>query len=316
MYDRIVDHSLVSQDMSGQGDRWSQGTMKNRIEQVQIALAIADEPMLKTLLTDCTRSIAPLHQIGNISSVIGVRMPSGDGIDAVLTYDHIICILTGADADIEPFTPCEGKSATECEREIAHLTRCESDLQTLMHHAPLAETLALLTHVGFSSSQIHAILNLPQDAWHKTWWYMLDDNGLFSVPFHRRLRARHHADGAVTIQYKDQFPTTKPSCFSSQQKQVVVAIRRDHQSFSESLSTINYSREQLGICHAILICDRLSELEARGFLSQQVSLYTASELAVYPRADCMICVNSDCPMSHRPDSPVTTCRQFCVGDWQ
>ena len=315
MYNRIVDHSLVPHGTSKQGDRWAQGTVNSHIDQVQIALAIADESMLKTLLTDCTRPIAPLHQIGHTSSVISLRIPSGDTVDAVLTYDHIVCIPTDSDLEHEPFTPCVGKSATECQREIACLTRCESDLQTFVHHSPFAETLTALTYAGFSPSQIHTILNLPQDGWHKTWWYTLDENGEFSIPFHRRMRTRQYTDGTVTIQYKDHFPSTKPPCFSRQSERVLITIHREDQSFSDILSTINYGREQLGIGHAILICDRLSELEARGFLSQHVSLYSASDLSVSTHADCMICVNEDCPMSHRADSPVLTCRRFCVGDW-
>lgn len=314
MYDRMVDQSLVRQGTFGQDNRRSAGAVTTHIDQVQIALAIADESMLKTLLTDCLQTIAPIHQIGHISSSIGVRTPGGETVDAVLTYEQIHCIPTDSDPELEPFAPCEGKSAKECERELAQLTRCESELQTFVHHASLSATLASLTHARFSPSQIHTILNLPHDGWYKTWWYGLDENGEFSIPFHRRMRTRQYPDGSVTIQYKDHYPSTKPACFSSQRQRVVVAIHQDNQSFSSVLSSINASREQLGIDHAILICDRLSELEARGFLSQHVSLYTASDLCVYAHADCMICVNYDCPMNHKEDSPVVTCRQFCLGD--
>jgi len=315
MYDRIVDHSLIPRDASRSGDRWTQVGASSSVDQMQIALAIADETLLKTLLTDSTRPIVPLHQIGHVSSTIGVRVSSGEIVDAVLTYEHVRCIPADGEADIDPFIPCINKSATECQREIAHLTRCESDLQTLVHHTPLAETLAVLTQSGFSPNQIRTILHLPQDAWYKTWWYALDDQGEFTTPFHRRIRSRQYTDGAITIQYVDQFPMTKPPCFRSLIQRVVVSIHREDQSFSHTLATVNASREQLGTDQAILLCDRLSELEARGYLSQHVSLYTASELAIPSHADCMICVNADCPMNRRIDSPVTTCRNFCVGDW-
>ncbi|MEB3212359.1 MAG: hypothetical protein VKL39_13440 [Leptolyngbyaceae bacterium] len=316
MYNRIVDQSLVHHPTSGSGESRSSGTVTSPIDQVQIALAIADESTLKTLLADCLQRIAPLHQIGKISSIIGVRTPDGDTVDAVLTYDRIHCIPADSDPEIEPFAPCEGKSANECEREMAHLTRCSSGLRTVVHHVSLSDALAALTNARLSPSQIHTIVNLPHDAWYKTWWYELDKSGEFSIPFHRRIRTRQYADGSVTIQYKDyySYSTTKPICFSSQRQQVVVAIHRENQSFSTVLSSINANREQLGVDHALLICDRLSELEARGYLSQQVSLYTASDLCVYAHADCMICVNHDCPMHRRSDSPVVTCRMFCLGD--
>lgn len=314
MYNRIVDQRLVSHYAHEPGDRRSSNTVTSPIDQLQIALAIADESMLKTLLADCLQIIAPLHQIGKISSTIGVRMPSGDVVDAVLTYDQVCCIPIDSDSELEPFAPCEGKSAHECEREMAYLTRCTSGMQTIVHHASLSDALAVLTRARLSPHQIHTILNLSYDAWCKTWWYGLDDNGEFSIPFHRRIRTRQYADGSVTIQYKDYYSAVKPICFSSQRQRVVIAIHRENQSFSTVLSSINASREQLGIHQALLICDRLSELEARGFLSQQVSLYTASDLYVYAHADCAICVNRDCPMNHRKDSPVVTCRQFCLGD--
>ncbi len=315
MYDRIVDHSLVHSTSPESGNRQHQRSVHSSIDQVQIALAIADESMLKTVLTACLPAIAPQHQIGHVSSVIGVRVPSGDTVDAVLSFDHITCVLADDGSSIEPFSPCLGKNAVDCRREISYLTRCESDLQTFVHHMPLGETLAILSHCGFSSSQIQAILHLPQDGWYKTWWYMLDDSGEFTVPFHRCIRTRHYPDGALTIQYKDRFPETKPPCFKSERMRVLVFILREDQRFSEVVSAVNCSRDQLGIHHAVLIGDRLSELEARGFLSQQVSLYTATDLPVYTRADCMICANDDCPMYQQSDSPVMTCRKFCVSDW-
>jgi hypothetical protein len=314
MYNRIVDQSLVHHTRDRQEEYRSSDTVHSRIDQVQIALAIADESMLKSLLTDCLQTIAPLHQIGTISSTIGVRTPSGETTDAVLTFDQIHCIPSESDLNTQPFWPCDGKSATECEREFAWLTRCTSGLQTAVHHASLSDTLTALTSARLSPSQIHTILNLPRDAWHKTWWYGLDEYGNFTIPFHRWMRMRQHPDGSLTIQYKDYYSDTKPQCFSSQQQQVVVAIHQENESFSGVLSAINARREQLGIPYALLICDRLSELEARGFLSQHVSLYTASDLSVYAHADCMICVNRECPMNHQADSPVVTCRQFCLGE--
>lgn len=287
----------------------------SHIDQVQIALAIADESMLKSLLVSSTPAVAEAHRVGSVSSTIGIRLDAHQSLDAVLEFEDIHCVMAESETEIEHYLGMFNKSAHERQRELARLTQCKSELQTMLHHATPVQTISSLSQVGFAPHQIQSILQLPYDAWHKSWWYSLDENGNFSLPFHRIMRTRRYADGTFTLQYRDFFSQEKPVCFKSQSQKVIVAIQDQNQSFSSLLSSINYGRDQLDIDRVILIGDRLSELEARGFVSQGVSLYAASDLILPSRADCRICAQHDCPMNQRDDSPVATCRKFCVGDW-
>ena len=65
-------------------------------DRVQIALAIADPLVLKSLLTDCTPPIAPAHHIGGISTQIGVPVESRKAIDGIIRFELIRCILADA----------------------------------------------------------------------------------------------------------------------------------------------------------------------------------------------------------------------------
>jgi predicted CopG family antitoxin len=284
-------------------------------DQVQIALAIADEPLLRSLLVHCTPAIAPYHQIGSITSSIGVPIESKKSVDGVLSFELVRCVLAPPDQIDQSFKttgPQTDRDRNQKQREYARLTRCESETHILGQTISLAQALTMLSHVGFSSQQVEAILNLPYEAWHKSWWYTLDVEGGFTVPFLRLIRTLRYTDGTFTIQYKDYFGQEKPACFKSQEQKVLVEIKTERQSFSKTLEKINYSRKKLGITRAILICDRLSDLEARGFISQGISLYTASELILPTQANCSLCVNTACLLSGQTSSPVVMCRQFCL----
>ncbi len=284
-------------------------------EQVRLALAIADEDLLRSLLAKSTLPIAEAHRMDRVTSKVGIRVDTHLTLDAILEFDDIRCVLAESEAEIERNLGLCDKSAPERQRELARLTQCRTDLQTFAHHTTTVQTISLLARAGFTRCHIQNILHLPNDAWNKSWWYALDDNGNFSLPFHRMMRTRRYADGTFTLQYRDFFSQEKPPCFKSEQQQVLVAIRERSQGFSELLSSINYGRAELGIERAILIGDRFSELEVRGFMSQGVSLYAASDFVLPTRADCSVCAQHDCPMNHRDDSPVTTCRNFCFGEW-
>ncbi|MGB3495709.1 MAG: hypothetical protein WBA57_23470 [Elainellaceae cyanobacterium] len=315
MYDRArKDTSVISfiGDRSRQSDHSPE---TNPADQIHLALAIADETLLRSLLASSTPPIAEAHRVGSVRSTIGVRVDAQLTLDAVLDYEDICCVLAESEAEIEEGMGLSDKSAAERQRELTRLTQCRTDLQTFAHHATTVQAISLLAQVGFDRGHIQTILHLPYDAWHKSWWYALDDDGNFSRPFHRVMRTRRYADGSFTLQYRDFFSQEKPSCFKSRSQKVIVAIQKRNQNFSAVLSAINHGRTLLGIEQAILIGDRLSELEARGFMHQGVSLYSASDLVIPSRADCRICAQHDCPMHHRDDSPVTTCRNFCLGDW-
>lgn len=284
-------------------------------DQVQIAMAIADESLLRSLLIHCTPGVAPSHQIGSITSAIGVPIESKKSVDGVLNFELVQCVLASPD-EIEQSLKPTGRQTErdrhQKQREYSRLTRCESETHILGQTISLAQALTMLSHAGFSSQQVDAILNLPYEAWHKSWWYTVDAEGGFTVPFLRLIRTLRYTDGTFTIQYKDYFGQEKPSCFKSQERKVLVEIKPDRASFGKTLEKINYSRKKLGITKAILICDRLSELESRGFISQGISLYTASELILPTQANCSLCVNTACLLSGQATSPVVMCRQFCL----
>ncbi|NJL19900.1 MAG: hypothetical protein HC895_02270 [Leptolyngbyaceae cyanobacterium SM1_3_5] len=268
---------------------------------MQIALAIADQPLLRSLLLRCLPAVLPAHQLGAVTAAIGV--PIGKkAADGVLTVEQIYCILADS---IEA-----GTAAASCRPDPRSL-KCESELQTLGQSISLAQAIVLLQQAQFSPAQAEEILHLSSEGWHKSWWYSIDADGNFTVPFLRQIRTLRYANGRVTLQYKDRFEQDKPPCFRSQPRQVLVEIETESQSFRQTLEKINYAKAKLGIQAAILICDRLSELEVQGFVSQQISIYSSTaELPV--QADCQSCAAIECPLHGYVDSPVIACRQYCV----
>ena len=281
-------------------------------DRVQIALAIADRPALRSLLTDCVPPIAPPHRIGDVSAKIGIPLESRKAIDGMIQYESIHCVLADSPAELE-------QSVSEYSRRnhersaLLDLTRCEAETRTLGQASGLSQAIALLAQSGLAHSQIDEILNLPQDTWHKSWWFTLDAMGNFTVPFLRLMRSRRYANGTYTLHYKDFFAEEKPTCFKSQSEQVLIEISPAPNSFRKTLEKINYARQQLATTQALLICDRLPELEIRGYISQGISLYTAAEIILPERANCADCATLNCPMQGRLDSPVMACQQFCVG---
>jgi hypothetical protein len=260
-------------------------------ERVQIALAIADSNVLQSILTECVPQIAPPHRIGSIRSSIGVPIEAKKSVDGMIQLEEIECVLIDSPQDVEQavmeYTQRHGN-----QRGYVDLTR--------------------LSQAGFSSEQIQTILHLPQETWHKTWWYMPDGDGNFTVPFLRLIRAQYYLDGRVSIQYKDLFAQEKPSCFKSREQKIVVEIFSEAKGFRKTLEKINYARQQMGVERALLIGDRFSELEAQGFMSQGISLYAAQEIMLPVEANCEWCATAGCPMQGRVDSPVMTCQMFCL----
>jgi hypothetical protein len=275
-------------------------------DRIQIALAIAEPTILQSILTECLPAIAAPHRIGHISSTIGVPIAAKTSIAGTLHLEEIACILIESPQEVEQAidTYAHGKS-------LASLTRCEAETRDLGLITNLAQAIARLTQAGLPSPQIQTLLHLPQEAWHKTWWYMPDASGDFTIPFLRLMRAQYYLDGRVSIQYKDLFAEEKPPCFKSQEKKILVEIYSENKGFRKTLEKINYARQQTGIEQALLIGDRFSELEAQGFMNQGISLYAAQEIVLPVEANCAFCATV-CPMQGREDSPVLTCQEFCL----
>jgi hypothetical protein len=276
-------------------------------DQIQIALAIADATMLRSLLVNCIPAMLGWQHIGAVSTELSV--PTGDqqAADGILHFEAIRCVLGGAPYLTE--MPTSGGWTRES-RELARLTRYESEMRTLGQNLPLAPLVSLLAESGFCPQQIEAILRLPRDGWHKSWWYAIDAAGEFTLPFLRHIRLLHYADGSFTVQYKDFFEQEKPSCFSSQPQKLLLAIKTDSHEFSETLKRINYQRQALGIPRALLICNTISELEAQGFISQGINVYPAAELVLPTRSNCTHCARRECPMNGTTNSPIAMCYGF------
>jgi bacterioferritin-associated ferredoxin len=281
-------------------------------DQVQIALAIAEEKLLQSLLVDSTPPLVRPQCLGSVTSSIGIPIQSGQVIDGLIQFEEVRCVMAKDPVRTDPQTakPSLGHLPR---LGTADLMRCESDLHTLGEgNLSMAQAIALLAHSGFTPEQVEDILNLPYEAWHKTWWYTLDAYGHFTVPFLRILRTLRYPNGTFTIQYRDYYAQTQPSCFRSTPRQVLVEIASTVKHFSQTLEKINRARFQCGIDTALLICNHISDLAAQGFISQGISIYSHQQLNLPIQSNCASCANQDCPMHGRRDSPVLMCRSFCL----
>ncbi|MBW4655713.1 MAG: hypothetical protein KME20_22130 [Kaiparowitsia implicata GSE-PSE-MK54-09C] len=281
-------------------------------DRVQIALAIAEEDILKTLLTQCTPPLVQPHLVGAVTAKVGVPVEAHRTVDSVIAFEAVNCALARSPEDIEQQIAAQADSRM-LNRQYLAQTRCESDTQVLGQHISLAQAIALLAQSGFSPDQVDAIINVPQEAWHRSWWYALDSDGNLSEPFLRLMRTIRFPDGTFTLQYKDFYAQNKPSCFTSQEERVLIEIRTEHRSFRKTLERINLFRQQLGIAKAILICETMSELEAQGFISQGISIYATSQpLELHTRAHCAHCTNEGCQLHGQGDTGVMMCDRFRV----
>ena len=278
-------------------------------DQIQIALAIADANALRLLLTHSIPPLSPPHLIGEISVELSVPNPHQGAADAVLHFEAVKYALA-PDFHHPGEQQAMTSGWTRDRKEFARLTRCESEVHTIGEHIALAPTVALLTNAGLSSEQVNEILNLPNEVWHKSWWYALDEHGYFSLPFLRYIRALRYANGTFTLQHRDFFEQNEPVCFRTQQQKVLVVIQPEIFSFSQTLKEINCHRDALKIDQALLICNSISELEAQGFISQGVSLYPAVELMLPSQSNCTACARGECPMNGTINSPVALCYGF------
>lgn len=280
-------------------------------DRIQIALAIAEADLLKSLLVNCTPPIAQPHRIGGIHSTIGIPVAGGVAADGMIEFEEIHCVLAESSSQLEQEIAAYSRRYGN-QRGYIDLTRCETETRTLGQMIPLAQAIAILTEANFTRSQVQKILNMPLDSWFKSWWYQADAAGEFTIPFLRLLRSRHFADGSVTLQYKDFFAHEQPPCFKSCRRQVIVEIVPELQEFPHTLAKINLERQQTGITPALLISDRISNLAAHAFMSQGISIYAAQEITLPTKADCLICATPDCPMRGRANSPVLLCQRFCL----
>lgn len=272
-------------------------------DQVQLALAIADTGVLRSLLTDSTPAVARSHQVGQVRIEVGVPTQGHyvDGIDGVVEYEQIRCAIAQE-------TPPEAQQSAKA---FQSLTRCHSELKTLAWRVNLAEAISLLHHGGFNETQIQQILQLPWDAWHRSWWHTLDPQGGASFPFQRWFRSRSYSDGKHILQYRDYYPQDAPPCFHGIWRRVPLVIANPDDGFGELLKRLRSARQAIDAQQVILLSGSLSDLEQEGFIRQGISLYPLQEGAAQrEHPACATCRQRTCPFYGRADAPVMTCSHF------
>ncbi|HEY9736169.1 MAG TPA: hypothetical protein V6D06_07795 [Trichocoleus sp.] len=275
-------------------------------EQIQLALALADEGSLRSLLTDSLPALARPHEIGQIRAEVGVPTAAACGptVDGLIRFERIGCVLAGSQPDLP-------QPRLQDHRNYQSLTSCESELLTLAQNVALSEAIGLLSHAGFDADQISQVIHLPSQAWHKSWWFMTDCEGFLTIPFQRLMRVRHFGDGTVTLQYKDYYAQERPADFKGHAVQVPIVIRQQSEGFCAVLERVNAARQAFATEQSILIAENFSDLEAEGFIRQNISLFTAKrELQLPVPADCQHCQQANCPLQGQAHSPVVMCRGF------
>lgn len=277
-------------------------------EQVQVALAVGNEGLLRRILTDSWPAVLRPSRIGSVQAEVAVPMGErGQWVDGLLKVGRVVCALAGSHPEVPP------EPVIHDHNHYQFLTGCVSGLYTLAHNQPLSQVLALLAKVGFAEEAIDQILNLPYQAWHKSWWYQADAEGSLSIPFQRFIRTRRYGDGTLTLQYKDYYAQEPPEGFFDAPVQLPVVIRRPQEGFMATLERINQARQALAAERALLVVDALSPVEVEGFTNQKVSVYSPQALAVAAPADCYHCIQEACPLQGQVHSPVLVCQGYVRG---
>lgn len=240
--------------------------------QVQLALAVANDDRLRSLLIDCAPAIAQPHQIGQVKVSVGT--PPGtqglESIDAVLEYEQVWCVLA------EDAPQSNGRSS----QDYQYLTRCQSELKTLAWRVNLSSAIALLQQGGFQEGHIQRILQLPWEGWHRSWWDTFDAKGQLGLPFQRWFRTRCYGDGTYTLQYRDHYPQDAPPCFRARWQQVPILSARSGDPFGHVLTCLRTARHALKAETCLLLADSLTNLEVEGYMRQGISLYPLQESAL------------------------------------
>ncbi len=243
----------------------TEGTLGLDPNQIQLALAVAEPPLLEALLTQSTPAIARPQHVGQVRIVIGCppNQTGLEGLTGLLEYERVWCMLSEGAPEV----------ATQSSRDYQYLTRCSSDLQTLAWRVNLADAISLLRYGGFEEGQIQRILQLPWDGWHRSWWDLLEPSGQLGLPFQRWFRTRCYSDGTYTLQYRNLYAQDAPPCFRGIWQQVPLLAPAPKMQFGETLTLLHKARHALKTPSCLLLSDRLSELEAEAYMRQGVSLY-------------------------------------------
>jgi hypothetical protein len=170
-------------------------------QEAQLALAVADEAFLKTLLTDCFPAIAHPHEIGAITVEVGVPLTHlADGsIDGILKFEQVNCVLAGSYPGAPPIPEFDSHDHYHA------VTQCHSELFTLAHNQPLSDVVVLLSRAGFDQrSNSSNLASYPPRPGTNPGGMLVDLDGRLTIPFQRLMRTRrfvgrHHYSCSLRI---------------------------------------------------------------------------------------------------------------------
>ncbi|NER84312.1 MAG: hypothetical protein F6K42_33210, partial [Leptolyngbya sp. SIO1D8] len=99
-----------------------------------------------------------------------------------------------------------------------------------------------------------------------------------------------------TLQYRDHYPQDAPPCFRGIWHQVPVMIAHSGSQFGDILTRLRKARHVLKAQRCLLLADKLTDLEAEGYMRQGVSLYPLQQSTLVDEAAGHHCNNPLCPL--------------------
>lgn len=257
-------------------------------DQLQIALAVADEAKLKSLVANCYPPILPWNCITRISSRVGVPVQYKQAADGVISFEGTVC---------EQKELSDSEVANMAGQYIKDFQRNRDDYcllrgfftKTRVIYEPCEPSLegvcGYLKELECSSIAISNTLQMSVE-WldsnstepvYEINCSVKTDAGKESV---KRLIKICDGPDSFVILCQDFVSPQCPVIFRNTHSRILVEIKTEIQSFGEVVEQINRYREKLGIQKAILICDTVSDLEAKGFISQEISIYPAKDFVL------------------------------------
>ena len=126
-------------------------------DRIQIALAVADDTLLRSMLVNCQPAIAPARTIGKISSAICLAAPQQQTVDGLVEYSEIQCLLGQVQDSRSPEAIDYGWNASD----YARYTQYQSETTDLVDGITVSEASDLLESAGYSPHQLQQILQMP-----------------------------------------------------------------------------------------------------------------------------------------------------------
>ncbi len=261
------------------------GMLDTHPETLLLAIAIADAPVLRSLLWRASPPLATIDTLGHVRAQ--VQVPWGDGVvDALLHYDIIHCLMP----------PIQSVDAGWNAQDYRRHTCFETAWQPLVDSVAITIAIEHLTAAGLSLHQATLISRQPASATSKAWWY-----GPGNQPFLRAIRTIHFSDGNLSLHYKDYFGHKAPPCFHRETQLAVIVLRQAGETFVSLVRRAQALQPQ----PVIIVGTTSSAIEAQALVQQGFHLYPAAGLPQI--ASCERCQLHSCSWQGNPASPVQYC---------